>query len=186
MRSRIGFTCLPLVLAGGLAQAAPPAPRPLTPARRAALIAQLDGADGSAAGQAAIRLGDVPEAHPALAAALAKGPPAPTAIELLAALARLPAPGDIALVLRYAGHRNPEVRGAAITALVHDADPAAQAAIVAGLHDDDAGVRAAAAQAAVAARLRAAIEPLTQLAARGEQPAADALAQLQPPPAGAK
>lgn len=163
---------LPLLLAGGLAHAAP---KPT----RAQLIAQLDDPDVEVAAQAATALGDVAEAHGALAAALDKAPPARIAKALVASLAQRPAAGDAARIVRYARHRNAEVRAATVTALARYAsDAAAQDAIRDGLHDDVAAVRAAATAAVATAKLRTAIDPLIQLVGRGEPTAATAIAAI--------
>jgi len=78
------------------------------------------------------------------------------------------------------------VRSAALSALAVYPDPAARAAIVAGLHDPQPMVRSAAAGAAARGRVRDAVDPLLQLLAKGEEPAARALAQLADPVLAAK
>jgi HEAT repeat protein len=155
-------------------------PAAVAPAAITAAAKELVSADAEVAARAALVLGAaaVPEAHDALLDALALGVPAAIAGDLFAALALHPAPPDVAALRRYAGHRNPVVRTAALGALTAYPDPAAQAAIVAGLHDPIASVRAGAAAAAAKGRVRSAVDPLLALLAKGEGPAATALAAL--------
>jgi HEAT repeat protein len=143
-------------------------------------IAALGGADVEAAARAADTLGAStdPAAHEALLDALAMGVPAAVAPTAIAALALHPAPPDVVALKRYAGHHNPTVRSAALGALASYPDPAARKAVIAGLHDMTGAVRAAAAAAAAKARVREAVEPLFELLARGEEPAAKALAAM--------
>jgi len=149
----------------------------------APLAAALAGDDAEQAAKAADTLGDAadPAAHEALLDALALGPPAPVAVAAIGALAGHPAPPDVSALVRYAGHRDPSVRGAAIGALALYPDPVAQAAVVHGLHDQTGIVRGAAANAAAKGHITAAVEPLFALLAKGEEPAARALAQLADP-----
>jgi HEAT repeat protein len=70
------------------------------------------------------------------------------------------------------------VRGAAFAALALYPDPAAHAAVVAGLHDPAGIVRAAAAAAAAQGHVRESVDTLFALLAKGEEPAARALAQM--------
>jgi len=155
----------------------------LKPAELAAAIAALAAPDDAAAAAAAAKLGEAsePAAHDALLDALAFGPPPDVAVAELAALVAHPAPADVVALRRYAGHHDPAVRVAAFDALAHYPDPTAHAAIVAGLHDAVGNVRSAAAAAAAAARVRDAVDPLFALLAKGEEPAARALAQLADP-----
>lgn len=164
---------------GRAAKTAPPKPE-VTKDQLAAWIAALSGPDLEAAARAAVRLGETgsPVAHAALLDALGKGPPSPVSGPILLALAAAPAPGDVALLLRYANHRQWPVRGSALRALASYADPLARQRIVAGLRDPNGDVRRDAATAAVAGRVRDAIEPLFALLARGEVAAARALAGL--------
>lgn len=143
-------------------------------------IAALHGADLAVAAKAAETLGasSDPDAHEALLDALAMGLPPAVATVAAAALAQHPAPPDVIALRRYAGHHNPTVRSAAIGALASYPDPSARKAVVAGLSDMTGSVRAAAAAAAAKGRVREAIEPLFALLARGEQPAAKALAAM--------
>jgi HEAT repeat protein len=158
------------------ATAAPAAPPVDVPAARAALT----GADPEVAAKAAATLGgaSAAEAHEALLDALALGVPAAVAADVFGALAAHPAPPDVTALRRYAGHRNPSVRGAALAALAGYPDPQAHAAIVAGLHDPVATVRAAAGAAAAKGRVRTAVDPLLALLSKGEVSAATALAAL--------
>jgi HEAT repeat protein len=57
-------------------------------------------------------------------------------------------------------------------------DPAAHKLVIAGLHDAVGAVRGAAAAAAAKGRIREAIDPLFDLLARNEEPAAKALAAM--------
>jgi HEAT repeat protein len=119
-----------------------------------------------------------PAAHDLLLDALAWGLPAPVAVTAIAALGQHPAPPDVTALARYAGHHNPSVRSAALAALAMYPDPAAHKLVVAGMHDTTGTVRGAAAAAAAKARIREAIEPLFELLARNEEPAAKALAAM--------
>lgn len=122
-----------------------------------------------------------PAAHEALLDGLAWGMPTTVSIASVTALAQHPAPPDVAALKRYATHHNPSVRSAAFAALAVYPDPIAQKAITRGLHDQLAPVRAAAAAAAAKGRVRIAVESLFALLARGEEPAAKALAQMADP-----
>ena len=146
-------------------------------------VAALDGVDDEAAARAADALGDrtEPAAHEALLDLLAWGTSPVVAVEAIAALAKHPAPPDLAALRRYAGHHDPRVRAAVLAALASYPEPAARAAIAAGLRDLDADVRAKAADAAVRGHVKAAIEPLLALLALGEEPAARALAAMADP-----
>jgi HEAT repeat protein len=146
----------------------------------ASLVVAVNGDDLEAAARAADALGSAsePAAHDALLDALAMGPPAAVAMPVIGALARHPAPPDVVVLARYASHHAPDVRGAALAAIATYPDPAARAVVIAGLHDPVATVRAAAASAAAQGRVREAHEALFALLAKGEQPAALALALL--------
>ncbi|MEO9156231.1 MAG: hypothetical protein ABI591_11565 [Kofleriaceae bacterium] len=174
------FACTSGLAAAGPKGGPRPDPRPAKGAVVAQLAIVLDGVDDEAAASAAKALGDSsdPAAHEALLDALAFGLRAPVAVEALAALAKHPAPPDVSSLDRYATHHNPTVRGSALAALAMYPDPAAHAAVVQGLHDLAGGVRAAAAAAAAKGHVREAIAPLFALLARGEQPAARALAAM--------
>lgn len=196
----VGLTCA--LAAPGLAQgpAAPaPAPAPAATAPKAApkkaakkdpkkdakvdlapVVAQLTGGNLEIAVKAAEQLGQStdPAAHEALLDALAYGMSSTVAIASITALSLHPAPPDVTALSRYASHHNPSVRSAAFGALALYPDPAAQKMIVAGLHDLTGSVRASAAAAAAKGRVRIAIDPLFELLARGEEPAAKALAAM--------
>ncbi|MGE0869839.1 MAG: hypothetical protein AB7P03_14840 [Kofleriaceae bacterium] len=146
-------------------------------------VAALAGTDVEAAARAAEALAaiDTPAAHDALLDGLSLGLPAPVAVPAMMALGAHPAPPDVGVLKRYAGHHSPSVRSAALNVLALYPAPAAQAAVVAGLHDQLLAVRSAAAAAAGRARIRASIEPLMQLLSRGEESAAKALGQLATP-----
>ncbi|HEY3804611.1 MAG TPA: HEAT repeat domain-containing protein [Kofleriaceae bacterium] len=149
----------------------------------AEIVTTLNGVDEDAAARSAAALGDRPEtaAHEALLDALAWGAaPAVTVAEIVA-VARHPAPPDVAALRRVAGHHDPNVRGPALEALAMYPDPAARAAIAEGLRDPNASVRASAARAAVKGHVRAAIDPLLALLGLGEESAARALAAMADP-----
>ncbi len=147
------------------------------------LIAALAGIDIEAAAKAAEMLGanPAPVAHEALLDALALGLPAAVAAPAMLALGAHPAPPDVVALRRYAGHHTPGVRIAALSTLAMYPDPAAHAVVVAGLHDPVGMVRTAAAGAAARGRIKAAIEPLLLLLAKGEDASARALAALADP-----
>ncbi len=177
------------VLALSAPAGAQPAPkRAPAPAESAGDVAALSGTDVEAAARAAERLGrsPAPAAHEALLDALARGLPGPVAVPAFAALAQHPAPPDVVALERYVGHRTESVRAAAIGALASYPAPAAREAITAALRDPAAAVRAAAAGAAARGRIRGAFEPLLLLLARGEEPAARALAALADPELAAR
>jgi HEAT repeats len=143
-------------------------------------IAALNGVDAEAAARAADALGasTQPAAHDALLDALALGLPPTVTTNAFAALVKHPAPPDVGALERYAKHHTPAVRGAALGALAMYPGPDAKAAVIAGLSDPVATVRAAAAAAAGKGRIRSAVEPLLKLLAKGEEPAARALAAM--------
>lgn len=143
-------------------------------------IAALNGSDLEAAARAADVLGTRPEplAHDALLDALALGLPPAVAPNAFAALAKHPAPLDVASLKRYAAHHTPSVRSAAIAALAMYPNPDAKQAVANALRDPVASVRAAAASAAGKGRIRDAVDELLALLAKGEEPAARALATM--------
>lgn len=147
-------------------------------------VAPLVKALGSPAVEEAAKAADElgasaePAAHDALLDALAWGLPPTVAVTAIAALGAHPAPPDVAALQRYAGHHNPNVRGAALAALAMYPDPAAHKLVAGGLHDVAGSVRGAAAMAAAKGHVKEAIEPLFALLARSEEPAAKALAQM--------
>jgi HEAT repeat protein len=143
-------------------------------------IAALSDANLEAAVKAAEALGasTEPAAHEALLDALAMGLPPTVAIVAMSSLAQHPAPPDVTALKRYARHRNPMVRSAALGSLAMYPDPAARKAVIAGLHDMTGAVRAAAAAAAAKGRIREAIEPMFELLGRGEEAASKALAAM--------
>jgi HEAT repeat protein len=168
------------VVLGLTAEAAAQRPRRGVKVDLSAEIAALNGPDVEAAARAADTLGGrtEPAAHDALLDALALGLPPAVAGNAFVALAKHPAPLDVATLRRYASHQSPSVRSAAIGALAMYPDPNARAAVVAGLRDPVASVRAAAATAAGKGRIRSAVEPLLALLAKGEEPSARALAAM--------
>jgi len=149
----------------------------------AATLAALSGADVEAAVKAAEQLGASPlvGAHEALLDALALGVPPSVATPAMLALGMHPAPPDVSALKRYAGHHTPSVRSVALTTLAMYPDPIAQAAIVDGLKDPVGMVRTAAAGAAGKGHVKAAVESLIALLAKGEDSSARALAQLADP-----
>ena len=171
-----------LALAASSAGAAPkkatPKPEPIAPIVMALWSDNVEGA-----AQAAGQLGalDAPAAHDALLEALAFGLPAAVAVPALTSLTQHPAPPDVAMLGIYARHRNPTIRGAALGALALYPDPKARAAVVVGLHDPMGLVRGAAARAAAKGHIRESTEALFALLAKGEEPAAQALAHLADP-----
>jgi hypothetical protein len=185
MTTRTWFVVGVVCALAGAAGAGPvaKAPPPARPDKLAPWIADLNGADGDRAVKAADELGAAaePAAHDALLDALAFGLPAEPAAAALAALAKHPAPPDVSALRRYASHHNAAVRSAALGVLALYPDPVAHAAVVGGLHDTVAPVRGAAAAAAAKGHVREALDPLFALLARGEEPAARALAQLADP-----
>lgn len=150
------------------------------PVDLSAEIAALAGADAEPAARAADALGASaePAAHDALLDALALGIPPAIATNVFEAVAKHPAPLDVVALRRYAGHHTPTVRSAALAALATYPDPNARLAVTRGLSDPVASVRAAAAGAAAKGRVRDAVAPLLQLLAKGEEPAARALAAM--------
>jgi HEAT repeat protein len=164
----------------GAPKAAPKAAAPKKIGELPAASATLSGANADEAAAVALGLGaDArPAAHEALLDALAMGLTAQVATPALQGLAQHPAPPDVVALRRYATHRDPIVRSAALGVLALYPSPDAHAAIVAGLHDMTPAVRAAAAAAAAKGRVKDAIDPLFKLLARGEEPAARALAAL--------
>ncbi|MEO8548471.1 MAG: HEAT repeat domain-containing protein [Kofleriaceae bacterium] len=174
----LAFACL--TCATSVVMAAPKSGKPATKGEIAQLAITLDGIDDEAAAKAAIALGEStdPAAHEALLDALALGLRASVAYDALGALAKHPAPPDVASLQRYASHHNVKVRGVALATLALYPDPAAHKLVVQGLHDPIGAVREAAANAAAKGHVRIAIEPLFELLARGEEPAARALAAM--------
>lgn len=140
-----------------------------------AQAALLHGGDVDKAKAAAAELGktDDAAAHDALLDGLATGLHPDVATVALGALGAAPQPTDLTTLSRYVRARSPEVRTAAVRAL--GAQPEGAAMIVAALRDQEASVRAAAAEAVVARKLKNATEPLLALLDKGELPAAKAL-----------
>ncbi|HEY5933332.1 MAG TPA: hypothetical protein VIU61_01780 [Kofleriaceae bacterium] len=165
-----------LVVLGAAGAGAQPAKK--KPKDIAVEVTALGGTDVEAAARAAQALGasTAPAAHEALLDALAFGLAPAVAGPAMQAVAAHPVAADVAALRRYARHRNPTVRSAALAALASYAG--ASSAIVAGLKDPVASVRAAAAAAAGKGKHRDAIDPLLLLLAKGEESAARALAAL--------
>ena len=143
-------------------------------------VTALDGTGVEEAAKAAEELGASadPAGHDALLDALAWGLPPAVAVNAIAALGQHPAPPDVAALKRYAGHHNQSVRSAAFAVLAMYPSPEAHQIVLGGLHDAAGNVRGAAAAAAAKGHIREAVEPLFALLARGEEPAARALAAM--------
>jgi len=144
------------------------------------LAAALVGGDVDAAAKAAASLGDDPSpaAHEALLDALSTGLAPKAAAPALESLAKHPAPADVAVLLVYAGHRDDDVRAAAVAALGAYPDPLAKKAGVAALGDDTEKVRAAAASAVAKGKWREGVDRLMALLDKGDAAAPPALAAL--------
>ncbi len=172
-----------MVVAAAGASAAPKQAAPKKAEAIAPLVQALSGTDLESAAKAAADLGalDLPAAHDALLDALAFGLPAAVAIPALNGLTVHPAPADVAMLDTYAHHRNPAIRSAAFGALALYPDPKARQAVARGLHDAMPIVRGAAAGAAAKGHVRESTEALFALLARGEEPAARALAAMADP-----
>jgi HEAT repeat protein len=140
----------------------------------------LIGGDIDAAAKNAAELADsaAPAAHDALLDALSTGLHPKVAAIALAGLARHPAPADLTVLLIYAGHRNDDVRAAAVAALGAYPDPASRKAAVAALGDDVGKVRIAAADAIARGKFREGVERLLALLDKGDAAAPPALAAL--------
>ncbi len=145
-----------------------------------ATVAMLWGGSNDAAAKAAETLATSsdPAAHEALLDALAIGMPPAVAVSTISALTAHPAPPDVAALVRYSVHHNPQVRSAAYGALALYPAPDAKAAIVTGLHDMNGSARDAAAMAAAKGRVREAIEPLFELLARSDDGVSKALSTM--------
>ncbi|MCB9573575.1 MAG: hypothetical protein H6709_15965 [Kofleriaceae bacterium] len=166
--------------AKGKAPAKTPKGAKAPPVDVAAEQARLDGADAKAAADAAARLGTSadPAAHDALLDALATGVDPDVAVAALRAVAMHPGKDDLAVVGYYAHYRDDQVRAAAAAALGALGGVGAHKAVIAALHDDSAAVRAAAAGAVTAGKIKEAAEPLLQLLAKGDPASAKALAVI--------
>jgi HEAT repeat protein len=149
----------------------------------AAQRAALEGSDEAAATAAAAALGESADAaaHEALLDALSTGLAPGVAAAALTALAAHPAKGDLAVLTFYARYRDTDVRAAAAAGLGLQDGGAATKAVIQALGDDDPKVRAAAARGAAAGKVKAAGEPLLALMAKGDEPAALALAAIADP-----
>jgi HEAT repeat protein len=183
--SNVSWHWVGLVIAmAAPASGAPKKPKPAAPAPKSEVspidVKALSGPDVEQAAKAAEALGQlaIPAAHDALLDALALGLAPDVAIPAINALVLHPAPADVATLRRYAHHRHPSVRSAALGALASYLSPEAHDAIADGLRDTVGTVRTAAAAAAGRGRVRAAIDELVTLLARGEDSAARALGAL--------
>jgi HEAT repeat protein len=186
MRTRTWLVVGVSLALGGAAVAAPAKKAPAGRAARAGkldlapLVKALASPEVVEAAKAADQLGASaePAAHDALLDALAWGLPPSVAVSAITALGQHPAPPDVVALARYAGHHNPSVRQAALGVLAMYPDPAAHKLVIAGLHDEAGSVRGAAALAAAKGHVKEAVDPLFELLARNEEPAAKALAQM--------
>lgn len=138
------------------------------------------GGDVDAAAKDAADLAGNPSAaaHEELLDALSTGLHPKVAQIALASLAKHPAPPDVAVLLVYAGHRDDDVRAAAVLALGAYPDPGAKKAVIAALGDDVEKVRAAAGGAVVKGKIKEATERLMALLDKGDAAAPAALAAL--------
>jgi hypothetical protein len=179
-----GRILLGLALAAGVASAGAAAPghKPAPPPAEKAHVeaAALLGGDLDAAARTATALGDdaAEAAHAALADALSTGLAPVVAAPALAALAKHPAPTDVAILRVYAGHHDDAVRAAAVLALGEYPDPAAKTAVVVALGDDVEVVRTAAGGAVAHGKIREGVERLLALLDKGDAAAPPALAAL--------
>lgn len=164
---------------GAASKSAPKAGKPVSPQD----IAALSGADVEVAAKTAETLGatDGPAAKDALLEALALGLPPEVAVPAIRAVALHPEAADVPTLLRYANHLNPTVRNAAITALGAYTQKEAQDKIIERIGDSVQIVRATASATAAKAKIKAAIEPMMVLLARGEEGPAHALAAMADP-----
>jgi HEAT repeat protein len=145
--------------------------------------AALEGSDEAAATAAAKALGESADAaaHDVLLDALSIGLAPTVAAAALGSLAAHPAKGDLAVLSFYARYRDSDVRAAAAVALGHQEGGAATRALIKALGDEDPKVRAAAAKGVAAGKVKAAGEALLALLAKGDEPAAAALAAIADP-----
>jgi HEAT repeat protein len=187
MRARLRLSWLSaglaaMLLVGPGAQAGKgdkPNPKKKVPKPSVDVVAKRDallGTDKTAAVDAAAALGDSDEAaaHEVLLDALALGLSPDVAIAALDAVGMHPGAGDASVLGFYTRYRDEEVRAAAARAL----GPDTAKVLIAALSDGDAKVRAAAAEAAAARKVKAATKPLLALLAKNDEAAARALAQL--------
>ncbi|HEY4178469.1 MAG TPA: HEAT repeat domain-containing protein [Kofleriaceae bacterium] len=146
-------------------------------------ISALSGADLELAAKSAETLGANPgaAAKDALLEALALGLPPEVAAPAIRALALHPESLDVPTLVHYANHLNPSVRDAAITALGAYTQKEAQDKIIERIGDSVQIVRATASMTAAKAKIKAAIEPMMVLLARGEEGPAHALAAMADP-----
>jgi hypothetical protein len=142
--------------------------------------ADLMSADEERAATAAMRLKGMkgPGTTDALLDALALGVPPNVARAALDALAEHHEKETVDTLVRYAQHRNPEVRAKALYALGFLDDARARAAILRGLGDAELDVRDAAGRAAVVRKELSAVKPLLVLLKKGDGPAVAALAAI--------
>ena len=154
--------------------------RPLSAKVVAKIAADLAAADPATAIAAAKQLGKAAGATglEALLDALSVGLHPKVAVAALDAVSEHSSPKAFEFAATYARHRNPNVRAAAVRALVAGGGPKMETAVLAALHDGNAGVRLAAADAVAAMKIRAGIEPLLALLARGDDAAVKALGRM--------
>jgi HEAT repeat protein len=143
----------------------------------------LAGADAAVASAAAAELGRDRSAPglEVLLDALALGLHPQVAAAAIDATAQRKSPAALDVLTHYARHRTARVRARAVRALGAIYDRRAEQPIFAALVDGEAAVRSIAADAVVARKLTGAVPTLKKLMARGEEPAALALAALATP-----
>ncbi|CAN5845446.1 hypothetical protein BH11MYX2_BH11MYX2_35340 [soil metagenome] len=153
------------------------------PAVNPADVAALSGTDVELAAKAAETLGanNGATAKDTLLDALALGMPPEVAAPAIRSVALRPEAADVPTLVRYANHRNPSVRDAAIIALGAYTQKEAQDKIIERIGDSVQIVRATAATTASKAKMKAAIDPMMVLLARGEEGPAHALAAMADP-----
>jgi HEAT repeat protein len=159
-------------------------PAPTLAAGPAAEAAKaLVGADVDAAAKAAAVLGKdrSQTGLDALLDALALGLHPQVAVAALDALAARKKPAALDTLVAYREHRSPKVRASAVAALAAIDDRRAEKHILAALRDGHVSVRAAGAAAVAQRKLKAGIEPLMLLLARGDEATVPALAALGDP-----
>lgn len=153
-------------------------PEPPPPAK---VLTDLSSAQPEVAAQAATALGNsrAEAATTALVDLLAMGAPPAVAVAALGALGKQASPRSAIVIQMYAGHRDPAVRAAAITAAASLPDASWwRPLVLAALRDQESAVRAAAAGVARDRRVAEAVEPMLALLGRGDDAAGQALAAL--------
>jgi HEAT repeat protein len=125
-----------------------------------------------------LRRARAPAATDALLDALALGLPPRIALAALDALRERRSPAAVDVLVRYAHHRDPTTRAAAVRALGAVDDRRATDSVKAALGDGERAVRAAAGEALAARRDRSAVPALLTLLGKGDDAAIKPLALL--------